>query len=74
MALQIKRRMKAAQIAFKTGRTETDDEHADREDAERRRAAAKHLKTLIVRSPMNAWFPSDQSGPGWVPSWFMKEK
>jgi len=57
--LQIQRRMNTAAAAYALGRPETDDERAEREDRERRTAAAKELQRLCDRSPMGVYFPGD---------------
>jgi len=59
MSWALKKRITAAEIAFKTGRIPTLDEVHEAEDRERQHAAAEHLQRLCDMSPMGVFFPGD---------------
>lgn len=70
MGLSIKRRLKAATVAFAQNRAETLQERDDREMNERANESAKWLDEQIAKSPMGVWFPDDGHGANWIPSFF----
>jgi hypothetical protein len=74
MAIQWKRRFRAAQIAVRQGRVETVDERHDRETNEAAAESAKWLKKQVAEAPLNCWFPNDGASSAWVPNWFSVER
>ncbi len=65
-----RRAVKAAVLSAKEGRVITPQELQDRIDNERAGEAANWLDEQVKKSPMGVWFPQDQTGPSWVPSFF----